>query len=46
VAAFFMVSVIVIIAASAREWMAVLGGRKPMQSSEVPFEPRVAVAGD
>jgi carbon starvation protein len=46
VAAFFMVSVIVIIAASAREWMAVLGGGKPMHSSEVPFEPRVAVAGD
>ena len=46
VAAFFMLSVIVIIAASAREWLAVLQGRKPIGSTEVPYEPRVAVAGD
>ncbi|HET9452747.1 MAG TPA: carbon starvation CstA family protein [Gemmatimonadaceae bacterium] len=45
VAAFFMVSVVVIIAESLREWMAVLGGRKPAVSTEVPFEPAV-VAGD
>jgi carbon starvation protein len=46
VTAFFLISVIVIIAASAREWFAVLAGRKVAVSSEVPFEPRVAVAGD
>ena len=45
VAAFFMVSVVVIIAESLREWMAVLGGRKPAVSTEVPFEP-VVVAGN
>jgi carbon starvation protein len=45
VAAFFMVSVVVIIAESLREWMSVLSGRKPAVSTEVPFEPAV-VAGD
>ncbi len=40
VAAFFMISVIVILADSIREWRAVLGGRKPMVSSEVPFTAR------
>ena len=45
VAAFFMVAVIVIIAESLREWFAVIGGRKPAVSTEVPFEP-VPVAGD
>ena len=45
VAAFFMISVIVILADSLREWSAVLRGRKPARSTEVPFEP-VAVAGD
>ena len=40
VAAFFMVSVIVILIDSIREWSAVLGGRKPMVSSEVPFTAR------
>lgn len=38
VTVFFMVSVIVIIADSAREWMLVLQGRKPVVSSEAPFE--------
>ena len=42
VAAFFMISVIVILADSAREWWAVLGGRKPMVSSEVPYTARAA----
>ncbi len=42
VAGFFMVSVVVILADSIREWAAVLGGKKPMVSSEVPFAPRVA----
>jgi carbon starvation protein len=46
VTAFFMISVIVIIAGSAKEWYAVVAGRKPAVSTEVPFEPRVAVAGD
>ena len=43
VAGFFMVSVIVILLDSVREWSAVLGGRKPMVSSEVPFTARAAV---
>jgi carbon starvation protein len=46
VTAFFMLSVIVIIAASAHEWWKVIAGRVPARSSEVPFEPRVALAGD
>jgi carbon starvation protein len=37
VAAFFMVSVVVILADSIREWTAVLRGRKQVVSSEVPF---------
>jgi carbon starvation protein len=47
VAGFFLLSVVVILADSAREWSAVLAGRKPARSTEVPFEPRgVPVAGD
>jgi carbon starvation protein len=46
VAAFFMISVVVILADSIREWTAVLRGRKPATSTEAPFEARVAVAGD
>jgi carbon starvation protein len=46
VAAFFAVAVLVILADSAREWLSILQGRKPAVSSEVPFEARVAVAGD
>ena len=46
VAGFFMISVVVILADSLREWTAVLSGRKPAVSTEIPFEPRVAVAGD
>jgi carbon starvation protein len=45
VAAFFLLSVLVVIADSAREWWAVLKGGKPVRSTETPFEPRV-VAGD
>ena len=37
VAAFFMISVIVILGDSLREWWAVLLGRKKVVSSEVPF---------
>src|SRR5687767_11280784 len=39
VAGFFMISVVVILADSLREWTAVLRGRKPAISTEVPFEP-------
>ncbi len=46
VAAFFMISVIIIIADSAKEWYKVVSGRMPAVSTEVPFEPRAAVAGD
>jgi carbon starvation protein len=46
VALFFMVSVVVILADSLREWMAVLGGRKPAVSTEVPFDPVPMPAGD
>jgi carbon starvation protein len=37
VAGFFMIAVIVILADSAKEWVAVLRGRKPAVSTEVPF---------
>jgi len=46
VAAFFMLSVIVILADSFREWYAVLAGRKAVVSSEVPFDGAIAVTGD
>jgi carbon starvation protein len=46
VAAFFMISVIVILADSIREWSAVIGGRKPVVSSEVPFDGPIPVPGD
>ena len=38
VAAFFLLSVIVIIVASAHEWFSVLSGRTVTRSTEVPFE--------
>ena len=48
VAAFFMLSVIVILVESVREWLAVLGGRRPARTTEVPFDERgtLAPAGD
>jgi carbon starvation protein len=46
VAGFFLVAVLVILADSAREWLAVLAGRKPARSTEVPYERSVAIAGD
>ena len=46
VAGFFMLAVIVILADSAREWLAVLRGRKPATSTEVPFHQRAILAGD
>ena len=42
VTAFFLLAVVVILADSLREWTAVLRGRKPAVSTEVPFEPAVA----
>jgi len=42
---FFMVSVVVIIADSTREWVSVLRGHKPVVSSEAPFE-AIPVPGD
>jgi carbon starvation protein len=45
VAAFFMISVVVILADSFREWTAVLGGRKPIVSTEVPFS-AIPATGD
>ncbi|GDX87853.1 MAG: carbon starvation protein A [Gemmatimonadetes bacterium] len=44
VAAFFLLAVIVILTCSIREWYAVLSGRKPAVSTEVPFTPRSALA--
>ncbi|MGZ8492729.1 MAG: carbon starvation CstA family protein [Gemmatirosa sp.] len=46
VAGFFLVAVLVILADSAREWIAVLAGRKPARSTEVPYTPSPAMAGD
>ena len=46
VAAFFLLSVIVILLDSAREWWAVISGAKVARSTEVPFEPRAFAAGD
>jgi hypothetical protein len=46
VAAFFLVSVLVILAWSAREWWAVLSGSKAARTTEVPFQPRAFAAGD
>ena len=44
VAAFFLVSVIVIIVASAHEWFVVLTGRKAARTTEIPFEPTTRAA--
>ncbi len=44
VAAFFLVSVIVIIVASAHEWFSVVSGRKVTRSTEVPFERDIRAA--
>jgi len=42
VAGFFMISVIIILVDSIREWVSVLKGRKPMVSSEHPYTARAA----
>jgi carbon starvation protein len=44
VAGFFMISVVVILADSFKEWLAVVRGGKPAVSTEVPFQP--VAAGD
>ncbi|MGZ8457615.1 MAG: carbon starvation CstA family protein, partial [Gemmatirosa sp.] len=46
VAGVFLVAVLVILADSAREWIAVLAGRKPARSTEVPYTSSPAMAGD
>ncbi|HNV77125.1 MAG TPA: carbon starvation CstA family protein [Gemmatimonadaceae bacterium] len=46
VAAFFMISVVIVITASALEWIAVASGRKAARSTEIPFEPRAVAVGD
>jgi carbon starvation protein len=38
VTAFFLISVIVILVASAHEWFTVLSGRKSATTTEIPFE--------
>jgi carbon starvation protein len=43
VAAFFMIAVVVILADSAKEWVAVVRGRRPARTTEVPFEGDLAV---
>jgi carbon starvation protein len=45
VAAFFMISTIVVLAASITEWIGVLNGSKPVVSSEVPFS-AIPATGD
>jgi carbon starvation protein len=44
VAAFFLISVIVILLASAHEWFVVLSGRKVAQTTEIPFESNIRAA--
>ena len=46
VAACFVLAVLVVIADSVREWIAVARGRTSMRSTETPFDPRTALAGD
>jgi carbon starvation protein len=46
VAAFFMVSVVVIVVESVRAWVGVVWGGRPLASSEVAAQPLAAFAGD
>jgi carbon starvation protein len=46
VAGFFLLAVIIILADSIREWVAVLAGRKAAVTTEVPFQQRAMAAGD
>jgi carbon starvation protein len=38
VAAFFLISVVVILVASLHEWFTIITGRKIARSTEIPFE--------
>jgi carbon starvation protein len=44
VAAFFLISVIVILVASAHEWFVCVTGRKEPRTTEIPFEPTTRAA--
>jgi carbon starvation protein len=44
VAAFFLISVVVIVVASAYEWFVCLTGRKEPRTTEIPFEPATRAA--
>ena len=44
VAAFFMISVVVVLVSSIHEWLQVLRGGKPARSTEIPFTPAPAGA--
>ncbi|HKR08267.1 MAG TPA: carbon starvation CstA family protein [Gemmatimonadaceae bacterium] len=44
VAGFFLISVIVILIASAHEWFVVVSGRKVARTTEIPFEPTTRAA--
>ena len=46
VAAFFLLSVLVILADSTRAWWTLLRSDSPARSTEVPFTPRASLAGD
>src|SRR4051812_19218238 len=46
VAGFFLISVVVILADSARVWWGIYSGRLSAVSTEVPFTPRAELAGD
>jgi carbon starvation protein len=44
VAAFFLISVVVILVASAHEWFVCVTGRKQARTTEIPFEPTTRAA--
>ncbi|HJU75353.1 MAG TPA: CstA-like transporter-associated (seleno)protein [Gemmatimonadaceae bacterium] len=44
VAGFFLLAVIIILVESAREWWSTISGRKAAVSTEVPYEPALAMA--
>ena len=46
VAGIFLLAVLIILIDSAREWFHVLGGRKPMQTTEFPAIPRGTVTAE
>jgi carbon starvation protein len=46
VAGFFLISVVVILADSARIWWGIYSGSRSAVSTEVPFTPRTSMAGD